>query len=329
MNFAKNALGGGNRASPKTLEKTWELLELALKKPEAKDDTKSESAAVKEEETNKDTKLDQNESAEKEELTGTEDKPSDEEDEVNQGVKKFKGTESVSKEKKKSKKRKAEEDEDKDKGEEPTKKSKVKFDWEKEAVEVLEKKDDMKLKRLKKKLMKRYWDHVGDSVQMTAEEKEKLEDKLMKKLTKSKQLTIDNDVVSLNSAKLVTEQDTTEDKTLKNEVAKVLDDLKNGKHVEGTEDEENKHSFNQWETANLGDDNKNEKFRRLMGLGKKSSGPKSPSGSHQSSVASLSAVKSMFSQQEEQFNRAVSAKRGLGLGFVEEEKKPKNKRTVF
>merc|ERR1719400_696580 len=82
-------------------------------------------------------------------------------------------------------------------------------------------------------------------------------------------------------------------------------------------------SFNQWESANLGDDGANEKFRRLMGLGKSTSKPpssgkglfgslkKSPALSkHGSSVADRDQVSKMFSQQEQQFQQAVGAKRG-------------------
>merc|ERR1711974_207525 len=45
MNFAKNVLGGGRRSSPQTLEKTWELLQLALKKPEEKTEEGTEKNA--------------------------------------------------------------------------------------------------------------------------------------------------------------------------------------------------------------------------------------------------------------------------------------------
>ena len=97
--------------------------------------------------------------------------------------------------------------------------------------------------------------------------------------------------------------------------------------------------FNQWESANLGDDGANEKFRRLMGLGKSSkpsgglfgSLKKSPAPSkHGSSVADRDQVSKMFSQQEQQFKQAVGAKRGAGFGFgAKEEPKPQNKKITF
>jgi len=130
MNFAKNVLGGGRRSSPQTLEKTWELLQEALKKPEQKEpETKEEEPVAKklkveepektEEEVPKSSKKDKKKSkkkdkAEKEsENTKTEQKDGgsesdcktcetatngaaepeeEEEEEVCQGVKKFKGT---------------------------------------------------------------------------------------------------------------------------------------------------------------------------------------------------------------------------------------------
>merc|ERR1711973_376844 len=48
MNFAKNVLGGGRQSSPQTLEKIWELHELALKKPaEAPTPQKAPQSPVK------------------------------------------------------------------------------------------------------------------------------------------------------------------------------------------------------------------------------------------------------------------------------------------
>ena len=54
----------------------------------------------------------------------------------------------------------------------------------------------------------------------------------------------------------------------------MLSDLKKGDHQE--EENGGGGSFNQWENANLGDDGANEKFRRLMGLGKKGNSPGAP-----------------------------------------------------
>ena len=129
------------------------------------------------------------------------------------------------------------------------------------------------------------------------------------------------------------------------QVAKMLSELKNGQHNE--EEERGKEngsfqgetasaggSFNQWERANLGDDSSNEKFRRLMGLGKNSKPApfknNGPAKSHGSSVADRDQVTKMFSQQEDQFKRAVGSKRGMGLGFgAKEEVKPQNKKITF
>merc|ERR1719391_497140 len=68
--------------------------------------------------------------------------------------------------------------------------------------------------------------------------------------------------------------DTGDDKDLKAEVAQMLSDLKKGDHQ--VEENGGGGSFNQWENANLGDDGANEKFRRLMGLGKKGNSPGAP-----------------------------------------------------
>merc|ERR1719383_768371 len=181
---------------------------------------------------------------------------------------------------------------------------------------------------------------------------------MTKKLKKSDKLAFDNDSVSLVGAAavataadegkggtLVTEGGK-EDSGLQAEVAKMLSELKNGQHNE--EEERGKEngsfqgetatsggSFNQWEKANLGDDGSNEKFRRLMGLGKNKPASFKNNGfgaakSHGSSVADRDAVSKMFSQQEDQFKRAVASKRGMGLGFgAKEEVKPQNKKITF
>jgi Pin2-interacting protein X1 len=95
-------------------------------------------------------------------------------------------------------------------------------------------------------------------------------------------------------------------------------------------------SFNKWETANLGDDQANEKFRRMMGI--KSGGAQDKvttgtSGAQYSAVTNQNTAK-MFADQEEHFERAraiTHTKRGKGLGFAKEEKKPlfHGKKTTF
>jgi len=489
INFAKNVLGGGRRSSPQTLEKTWELLQLALKKPEEKTEegteknvdspkkrknegdsdatetpakkgkvdessgdadeaskkeskrdkkekkkgkkksdssdeanttkstsvdevhqngeSKAESNGVAEEGTKKkkDKKKDKRKSesveevqpngeskSDKEELNGTE------EHATNWGVKRFKGTgkkgvadttcsETKSEEhtetpakkskvpdsngdadepsKKDSKREKKEKKKDKKKSDSVDEANttvdtittmevgKIKFDWEGAAVKVLENKgSSMKVARLKKKVMKAYWDGAGKGQQLGAEDKQKLEAKMDKKLRKSEKVEFSADSVCLkgqagqdssseNESKqsksgdkttLVTEDNgVEEDKGLKAEVAQMLSELKSQPGGEvgrgGLVG-----SFNQWEKANLGDDGSNEKFRRLMGLGKKGGTPsKSNLGArHGSSVADQDQVSRMFSQQEDQFKRALGTKRGMGLGFgAKEEVKPQNKKITF
>lgn len=100
----------------------------------------------------------------------------------------------------------------------------------------------------------------------------------------------------------------------------------------GTND---KTSFNQWETANLGNDKTNEKFRRLMGMGKSGSveKPMMTSAKHASTVQDST---KLFANQEQEYEKAraitLSAK-GQGLGFAstntKEKKNSHNKRKTF
>jgi len=74
-----------------------------------------------------------------------------------------------------------------------------------------------------------------------------------------------------------------------------------------------KASFNQWEATNFGDNQANEKFRRLMGI----KGSATPSGGKAPSAAPTSSKK-MFEEQEMQYEKAraiTHTQRGLGLGF--------------
>jgi len=517
VNFAKNVLGGGRRSSPQTLDKTWELLEQALKKPKAEEQAEANESKKKDEETSAadeqangeaekenvkkdeemtngtsqdyddedssskkskkkkrkaaeeeqangkkkdDTSADEQANhgeAEKENVNDTDDSSSkkskkkkrkadkedkdkisakdeikqetingteevvangdsdEAEEEVNQGVTKFKGTKGSvgvtatasngdSDKSSKKKKRKAEDKEannsksesEKEDSTTPMKKEKKQnndteevvnggssaapFDWEGVAVAVLTSKQSggassqLKLKKLKRKVMIRYFDHIGTQVQLSDEEKQKLESKFEKKVNKSDQFSVKEEIVSLkkeivdklessssSAAKTKKKKkqkeegeevkdDSPADKELKEEVANVLDGLKKEMDAE-IANGGGAQSFNQWETANLGDDGANEKFRRLMGLGKKAAPAfnggvgaahagggfkqsSSPGNSwqgfkHTSSVADRDQVNKMFSQQEEQFKRAVGAKRGMGFGFAEEQQKPKNKKITF
>jgi len=82
-----------------------------------------------------------------------------------------------------------------------------------------------------------------------------------------------------------------------------------------------KTSFNKWESTNLGDNQANEKFRRLMGIKGGGAAPAAPSGGnsgHQSAAPTSSTSQAMFADQEMQYERAraiTHTKRGLGLGF--------------
>jgi len=108
----------------------------------------------------------------------------------------------------------------------------------------------------------------------------------------------------------------------------------------GTDDKEpvQATSFNQWETANLGNDNTNDKFRRLMGMGKSGGSTTKPftSSKHASSVQDST---QLFANQEQGFEKARAttfSARGQGLGFAsaketekKEKNKPQNKRQTF
>ncbi|TRY62692.1 hypothetical protein TCAL_13086 [Tigriopus californicus] len=74
----------------------------------------------------------------------------------------------------------------------------------------------------------------------------------------------------------------------------------------------NKTSFNKWEATNFGNNQVNEKFRRLMGI----KGDSAPDVKEPNPVEQTQA--SLFASQEQQYERARAAthtQRGLGLGF--------------
>jgi len=112
-----------------------------------------------------------------------------------------------------------------------------KFDWESAAVDVLKNKgSSMKTARLKKKVMKAYWDSAGKGQQLSGAEKSKLESKMLKKLKKSdriefgeessKLVGVEDPASSNEDEVLVTGADKEEEKGLKDEVAKMLSALK-------------------------------------------------------------------------------------------------------
>merc|ERR1719300_2009331 len=86
-----------------------------------------------------------------------------------------------------------------------------------------------------------------------------------------------------------------------------------------------KTSFNKWESTNLGDNQANEKFRRLMGIKGGGGAPSAPSPTAATAAAGLSTAPSsstsrqMFADQEMQYERAraiTHTQKGLGLGFA-------------
>ncbi|XP_078000247.1 small acidic protein-like [Glandiceps talaboti] len=86
------------------------------------------------------------------------------------------------------------------------------------------------------------------------------------------------------------------------------------------------HSANSWETADLGDDQRRQKFLRLMGAGKKEHHGRFQIGDH-NPVHSRSGneEKNMEKELQNQYEHSLAeklsgrTKRHVGLGFVEEE----------
>lgn len=186
-NFVKNIVRG---IRPSVIDETWDIFEQALK-PKEKSPEKAKSEAESEQT----------------------------EEESRQGVKMFKGKAKLDEEpkeclnalengKKKSKKRKQDEEEAA-----PVKKSKIekensnddslndslspqgKFNWEETVEALLKKKGEMKVNKLRKKVIAEYYSfHEGSSVRT----EEFLAAKLNKKLKKNKRFKLLKDVVSLS-----------------------------------------------------------------------------------------------------------------------------------
>ena len=199
----------------------------------------------------------------------------------------------------------------------PNDSGKKAFNWEDAIESVLTKKGgEVKVTRLRKKV-------VDECVRCDAGGKktqEQLFAKFNKKLEKSKRFKVHKNVVSFKNRA----RDEAE-----------ADDAKNGGSSGGLPDgailatkvAENspfvkKQSFNKWEKANLGDNQSNEKFRRLMGMGKGKAavGGKAPNGDADgpSAVGSAEQTKAMLDRQEEQFEKARAwhhKAKGSGLGF--------------
>lgn len=98
-------------------------------------------------------------------------------------------------------------------------------------------------------------------------------------------------------------------------------------------------SFNQWETANLGNEKQNEKFRRLMGMGKNGTGSSDKIFTTSKHASSVQDSTKLFANQEQQYEKAraitLQAK-GKGLGFTSSsetvlkgQKTGQNKRKTF
>ena len=81
---------------------------------------------------------------------------------------------------------------------------------------------------------------------------------------------------------------------------------------------EQKQSFNKWETTNFGNDQANDKFRRLMGI-KSSTAPSNSDSKNPSAVTAVGdKTAKFFQEQEAQYERArafTHTQRGSGFGF--------------
>ncbi len=165
INFCKNVLA--RKFSPSTIEKTWDIFEKALK------DDRPKGTSIAEKEEDKEAEQD--------------------------------------KRPKKGKKRKNDENSDENKvdnkqenkkvktndTEEAAEETQSKFDWMECVFKIVTSKGDVKMKKLKKKVINEYMTQHPDSVKTKAE----LEVKLDKKLKKSKKIKIDNDVISLATSR--------------------------------------------------------------------------------------------------------------------------------
>ncbi len=201
INFTKNVMG--KRTPPATIEKTWEVFEKVLKDPTTSAaTTPSEEAKVKEES-----------------------KPSDSNDEnvneTNQGVSKFSGTASQEGKKSKKKRKREEEkeavsnendaevvtkkkarvgslnDESMDNDEVEASDTSKKFDWLECITELIEKKGEMKVKKLKKKVVNEFLERNPS----TSKTRLELEVKFEKRLSKSKKFKVANDVVQFSTSR--------------------------------------------------------------------------------------------------------------------------------
>lgn len=219
MNFVKNIKRG---IRPATIDKTWEFFEQALKPKKVEEAKPSNDEPLKNDEAQNVTQSKKDKKKKKKAIQDDDDL-----DNSRQGVKMFEGIQekenngtasengdgSGGKKKKKKKSKLAEEvnnlenetsekngtkrkRENEDEGEEQPESKRAhseKFVWEDVVVKILEKKGDMKLNKLKKKVVAEYMSQLGE----THKSEETLRVKVDKTLKKSRRFKTLKDVVSL------------------------------------------------------------------------------------------------------------------------------------
>nr|ACO11210.1 Cell growth-regulating nucleolar protein [Caligus rogercresseyi] len=198
INFMKNI---NRRVHPKTVEKTWEFFEKALKsKKKDNEEVKQKSEEKKKakpksnEKENKakppkeisEPSSGQKKKKDKKAAKDTEDKPG--------FIEQFKGTAFHDNVTSPSKKRKHVEEEENDPQEDSPPRKVGKFDWEGTISTLLEKKDgSLSLKGLKKKILSEYESQIGASHKT----QEGLLSKMNKKITKNPRFKVKKDTVFL------------------------------------------------------------------------------------------------------------------------------------
>ena len=277
VNFVKNIMR--NRARPHSIDKTWDLFSEALKSPATEAEVKMEVTAPtsdevvetkvkKKKKKNKDVESSE-ESSENTKKTA-EKVPEESSEKENVGAKpkkKKKDKKLAEQESEGTLKRKRDEDMEVEEEEEASaSKKKKKFDWDETITNVLLKKEgnEMKLNKLKKKCVNEFLSQNEGTHKTTEEVGAKFDKKLMKRKYR----------VLKDKVKLILDDEGKEEKEKEKEV-----EACEMKTVTVTEKcEAPKTSFNNWESANLGSSAQNDKFRRLMGLGKSSNTTKETIG---------------------------------------------------
>ena len=279
VNFVKNIMR--NRARPHSIDKTWDLFSEALKSPATEAEVKMEVTAptsdevvetkVKEKKKKKKNK-DVESSEESSENTKkiAEKVPEESSEKENVGAKpkkKKKDKKLAEQESEGTLKRKRDEDMEVEEEEEASaSKKKKKFDWDETITNVLLKKEgnEMKLNKLKKKCVNEFLSQNEGTHKTTEEVGAKFDKKLKKRKYR----------VLKDKVKLILDDEGKEEKEKEKEV-----EACEMKTVTVTEKcVAPKTSFNNWESANLGSSAQNDKFRRLMGLGKSSNTTKETIG---------------------------------------------------